>query len=199
MLSCCPPLGHFLRAAGLVPASQAFKAVVVGIGRKGAARVYAPTLVTGARALGKVLFLDCRLPWNMPEETPKACVPSRLPSLPHALGTSQFLQHHSAGCCHHGRGDPEEGSCRRAPRGLPDALPAGPPRPLGAAGVVSVQEDPPGSGGCEPGQRGAGPQAHGAGLIGWHHLPTPLSPNSPPTDPGCSGFRHVAAAQVTKA
>ena len=113
MLSCCPPLGHFLRAAGLVPASQAFKAVVVGIGRKAAARVYAPTLVTGARALGKVLFLHCRLPWNMPEETPEACVPSRLPSLPHALGTSQFLQHHSAGCCHHGRGDPEEGSCRR--------------------------------------------------------------------------------------
>ena len=53
----------------------------------------------------------------MPEETPKACVPSRLPSLPHALGTSQFLQHHSAGCCHHRRGDPEEGSWRRAPRG----------------------------------------------------------------------------------
>ena len=75
---------------------------------------------------------------------------------------------------------PRKGAGGGHPGGLPDALPAGPPRPLGAAGVVSVQEDPPGSGGCEPGQRGAGPQAHGAGLIGWHHLPTPSAPTVHP-------------------
>ena len=182
-----------------MPASQAFKAVVVGIGRKGAARAYAPTLVTGARALGKVLFLDCRLPWNMPEETPKACVPSRLPSLPHALGTSQFLQHHSAGCCHHRRGDPEEGSWRRAPRG---------PSPRSSSRAAT-------SFGCSRCSFSAGGPAWIWRLRAWaegsrppgprgraHWLappPHPLSPNGPPTDPGCSGFRHVAAAQVTKA
>ena len=48
-----------------------------------------PTLVpAGTRALGKVLFLDCQLERNVPEETPKACIPSLLPSLPHPLDTS---------------------------------------------------------------------------------------------------------------
>ena len=57
---------------------------------------YAPTLVTGGTsALGKVLFLDCLLEWNVPEEIPKACAPFLLPSLPHLLDTSHFLQHHS--------------------------------------------------------------------------------------------------------
>ena len=43
---------------------------------------HAPTLVTrGTRALGKVLFLDCPLKWNVPEEIPKACVQFLLPSL----------------------------------------------------------------------------------------------------------------------
>ena len=63
------------------------------------------------------------------------------------------------------------------------------PHPLGAVGVVSLQEDPPGSGGCGPVQRGAGPQALGAGLVGWHHLPTPLSPDSPPTGPRLPGLQ----------
>ena len=37
-------------------------------------------------ALGKVLFLDCQLGWNVPEETPRACVPFLLPSLPLSPG-----------------------------------------------------------------------------------------------------------------
>ena len=50
------------------------------------------------------------------------------------------------------------------------------PYPLGAVAVVSLQEDPPGSGGCGPGQRGTGSQVHGAGLTGRHTLPSSVSP-----------------------
>ena len=51
---------------------------------------------------------------------------------------------------------------------------------LVSGGVAGGIAGAPGSGGCEPGQRGAGPQAHGAGLIGWHHLPTPSAPTVHP-------------------
>ena len=76
-----------------------------------------PTLVpTGTRALGKVLFLDCQLERNVPEETPKACIPSLLPSLPHPLDTSQFLHYHSGeGAFLHRWGDPKEGGWRWEP------------------------------------------------------------------------------------
>ena len=98
---CWRPRGHFLRAgvfnlqpAGLVwprgtavPVSKGFKVVVMGNGHKVAACLYAPTLVTGGtRALEKVLFLDCQLEWNVPEEIPKACVPFLLSSLPLSPG-----------------------------------------------------------------------------------------------------------------
>ena len=42
-----------------------------------------PNLVTWAtRALGNVLFLGCQLEWNVPEETPKACVKVLHPPYP---------------------------------------------------------------------------------------------------------------------
>lgn len=132
----------------------------------------------GTRALAQVLLLDCRFQWNMPEETPKAH--SVFLPYPNALDPSQFLQHHSVeGAVITGGAIPRKGA-GGGTQGLPDALPAGPPRPLGAAGVVSAHEDPPGSGGCRPGQRAAGPQAHGAGLIGWHHLPPASAPTVHP-------------------
>ena len=54
---------------------------------KGRSMSLCPTLVTGrTSALGKVLFLDCQLGWNMPEETPRACIPFLLPSLPLSPG-----------------------------------------------------------------------------------------------------------------
>ena len=70
-----------------------------------------PTLVTeGTRALGKVLFLDCLLEWNVPEETPI------LLPYPCPLDTSQFLQHHSGeGAFIHRWEDPKERGWRRKP------------------------------------------------------------------------------------
>ena len=125
-----------------------------------------PTLVpAGTRALGKVLFLDCQLERNVPEETPKACIPSLLPSLPHPLDTSQFLHHPSGeGAFLHRWGDPKEGGWRWephhqetwSPRAFQSSSSPEAPHPLGAVGVVSLQEDPPGSGGCGLMQRGAG-------------------------------------------
>ena len=47
------------------------------------------------RTLGKVLFLDCQLEWNVPEETPRGCVPFLLP-YPYPLDKSQFFQKHSS-------------------------------------------------------------------------------------------------------
>ena len=130
---------------------------------------YAPTLVTGGTsALGKVLFLDCQLEWNVPEEIPKACAPFLLPSLPHLLDTSHFLPLPATplcgGCFNHRWSDPKEGSWRWEPHHLETWSPGGfsnfsspeAPHPLGAVGVVSLQEDPPGSGDCGPVQRGTG-------------------------------------------
>ena len=129
-------------------------------GHKAAACLYAPTLVTGgSRALGKVLFLDCQLEWNVPEEAPKTCLPLLLPSLPYTLDASQFLQHHSVEGAfiiggvtlrrEAGGGNPitwkpgTQGAFQSS--SSPEA-----PYPLGAVDVVSLQEDPPGSGGCGP-------------------------------------------------
>ena len=70
----------------LVPTSNGFKAVVMINGHEVAACLYAQLLTGGTRALGKVLFLDCQLGWKVPKETPKACVPFLLPSLPLSPG-----------------------------------------------------------------------------------------------------------------
>ena len=137
-----------MQLAGLVPVSKGFQVVVVGIGHKAASCVYAPALVTGGTgALGKVLFLDCQLEWNVPEETPKACVPFRPPSLPLCPGHIPVpATPLCGGCCHHRWGDPKEGSWRWAPQHLetwsPGSFPARAPHPLGAGGVVSVQGGP---------------------------------------------------------
>ena len=100
---------------------------------------------------------------KVPAETPKACVPFLLP--PHPLDKSQFLQPHSVeGAFIHRWGDPKEGAgggnptTRRhgAHRAFQSSSSPEPPHPLGAVGVVSLQEDLLGSGGCGPKQRGAG-------------------------------------------
>ena len=45
----------------------------------------APLWSSGIESQGK-LFMDCQLEWNVPEETPRACVPFLLPSLPLSPG-----------------------------------------------------------------------------------------------------------------
>ena len=129
----------------------------MGNGHKAAACLHAPTLVTGGtRALGKVLFLHCQLQFNVPE-APKACLPFLLPSLPYPLDTSQFLQHHSVEGAfliggvtlrrEAGGGNPTTWKCGTQGAFQSSSSPEA-PHPLGAVGVVSLQEDPPGSGGC---------------------------------------------------
>ena len=127
---------------------------------------YAPTLVTGGTsALGKVLFLDCQLEWNVPEEIPKACAPFLLPSLPLSPGHIPLpATPLCGGCFNHRWGDPKEGSWRWELHHLETCSPGGfsnssspeAPHPLGAVGIVSLQEDLPGSGGCGPVHRGTG-------------------------------------------
>ena len=154
-----------------------------------------PWLLEEPRALGKVLFLDCQLEWNVPEETPKACIPFLLPSLPLSPGHNPIpATPLCGGCFHHRWGDPKEGSWRWEPYHLETWSPGAfqtssspeAPRPLGAVGVVSVQEDPPGSGGHGLVQRGTGsPGPWGRACpIGWHVLPSSLSPKTVhPRDP----------------
>ena len=75
-----------------------------------------PWLLEEPRALGKVLFLDCQLEWNVPEETPKACIPFLLPSLPLSPGHNPIpATPLCGGCFHHRWGDPKEGSWRWEP------------------------------------------------------------------------------------
>ena len=50
------------------------------------------------------------------------------------------------------------------------------PRSLGSVGIVSLQEGPPGCGGCGPVQKTGSHQVYAAGLIGWHTLPSSISP-----------------------
>ena len=170
-----------------------------------------PSLVTGGtRALGKVLFLDCQLEWNVLEETPQACVPLLLPSFPlcpghipapaaplcggaftiggvtlrkEAEGGNPITWRHAAQGAFHSSSSPEA------------------PRPLGAVGIVSLCllqrncQDLEAVGRCG----GEDAPVHGTGFIDWHILPASLSPKTVhPRHSACLSFRDVAAAQVTK-
>ena len=124
-----------------------------------------PWLLEEPRALGKVLFLDCQLEWNVPEETPKACIPFLLPSLPLSPGnipdpvTDSWRVLSSIGGAtlkkEAGRGDP---TTRRhgAYMAFRSSSSTEAPHLLGAVGIVLLQEDLLGSGGHEPMQRGIG-------------------------------------------
>ena len=99
----------------------------------------------------------------MPEETSKACVTFLLPPLPLSPGHIPVPATPLCGGCFHYRwGDPKEGGWKWEPHhqetwspgGFSSSLEA--PQPLGAVGVVSLQEDLPGSGGCGPVHRGTG-------------------------------------------
>ena len=72
-----------------------FKVVVLEDGPKEISLFPAPLWFSGIESQGK-LFMDCQLEWNVPEETPKACVssPSPLPSVPRTYPS--FLEHHSS-------------------------------------------------------------------------------------------------------
>ena len=151
---------------------------------------YAPTLVTGGTsALGKVLFLDCQLEWNVPEEIPKACAPFLLPSLPHLLDTSHFLPLPATplcgGCFHHRWADPKEGSWRwepyhpetRSPGDFPKLFQPRGSTSFGCSRCSFIAGGPPGSGGCGPMQRGAGmPGPWGQGSLAGISSPGPSAP-----------------------
>ena len=146
-----------------MPVNKGFKVVVMSNGHKVAACLYALALVMGGtRTLGKVLFLDCQLEWNVLEETPEACIPFLLPSSSLCPGHIPIRATPlCGGCFHHRWGDPKEGSWRWEPvtwrHGAQGAFQSSSspeaPYPLSAVGVVSLQEDPPGSDG--PVQRDA--------------------------------------------
>ena len=123
----------------------------------------------------------------------KACLPFLLPSLPYPLDTSQFLQHHSVEGAfiiggvtlrrEAGGGNPitwkhgTQGAFQSS--SSPEA-----PHPLGAVGVVSLQEDPPGSGGCGLVYRGTGSPGP-RGRASWlAHPPQLPQPQDSPRDPG---------------
>ena len=93
------------------PNSTMFKVVVLEDGPK-EILFPAPLWSSGIESQGK-LFMDCQLEWNVPEETPKACVssPSPLPSVPRTYPS--FLEHHSAeGAVICRWGDPKDGGWR---------------------------------------------------------------------------------------
>ena len=84
---------------------------------------------------------------------------------PCPLDTSPFLQHHSgeSALIRRWRTLRKEAGGRNpttrrhgAHRVFQSSSSPEAPHPLGAVAIVSLQEDPPGSGGCGPGQRGAG-------------------------------------------
>ena len=144
-------------------------------------------LVTGGtRALGKVLFLDCQLESNVLEEIGKVYVPYHLPSLSLCPGHVPNPAPLCGRCFHHRWGDPKERRWRWEPHHLemwsPGAFQSSSsleaPPPLGAVGIVSLQEVLSVSGSCGPVQRGTGTPSPWAGLIGWHILPTSLSPRT---------------------
>ena len=80
---------------------------------------------------------------------------------PSPLDTSPFLQHHSGESAFIRRWeDPKEGGWRWephqetwSPRGFSELFQPRGSISFAAVGIVSLQEDPPGSGGCGPGQR----------------------------------------------
>ena len=97
--------------------NKGFKVVVMSNGHKVAACLYALALVMGGtRTLGKVLFLDCQLEWNVLEETPEACIPFLLPSSSLCPGHIPIRATPlCGGCFHHRWADPKEGSWRWEP------------------------------------------------------------------------------------
>ena len=140
---------------------QWFHSCCYGKWPQGGSMSLCPALVTaGPRALGKVLFLDCQ-EWKVPEEAPKGCVPFSFLPYPCPLDTSQFLQHHSGESAFIRRWeDPKERGWRwephqetRSPRGFSKLFQPRGSMSFAAVGIVSLQEDLPGSGGCGPGQR----------------------------------------------
>ena len=139
---------------------------------------------------------------KVPAETPKACVPFLLP--PHPLDKSQFLQPHSVeGAFIHRWGDPKEGAGggnpttrRHGARGAfqssssPEA-----PRPLGAVGVVPLQEDPLDLEVVGPCRGEQARQVHGAGIIAWHILPSSVSPMTVhPSEPSLPRLQGCASS-----
>ena len=87
------------------------------------------------------------------------------------------------------------------PGALCKALPAQRPHhPLGALGLVLLQEGPTGSGDCGLMQRGTGsPCPPGWGADWLAYPPQRPQPQAPPGDLACSGPRDVMPAQVPKA
>ena len=53
------------------------------------------------QSLGKILFLDCQLEWNVPEKALKACSPFLLPSLPLSPRQIPILATPLRGGCFH--------------------------------------------------------------------------------------------------
>ena len=161
----------------------------MGNGHEAAACLWAPSLVTGGT---RILFLDCPLEWHVPEH-PRLVSHSFFLPYPFPLDTFQFLKHHSvAGALiiggvtlrkEAGGGNPitwthgAQGAFHSS--SSPEA-----PHPVGAVGVVSLQEDPPGSGDCGPVQRGTGTPGPWGRVHDRHILPSSFSPKTVlPRDP----------------
>ena len=155
---------------------------------------HAPTLVTrGTRALGKVLFLDCPLKWNVPEEIPKACVQFLLPSLSLSPGHIPIpATPLCGGYFNHRWGDPKEEIWRWELHHLETWSRGGFSKLLQPRGSTSFgcSRCSLTAGGCQDlvvvgrciGELAY--QVHGAGLISWHILPSSLSPKTVhPRDP----------------
>ena len=123
--------------------------------------------------------------WKVPEATLKACVPFFFLPYPCPLDTSQFLQHplgrvlSSIGGAtlrkEVGGGNPN--TRKHGAHGAfqssssPEA-----PHPVGAVGMVSLQEDPLDLEVVGPCRGEQACQVHGAGLIGWYILPALSAP-----------------------
>ena len=154
-----------------------------------------PSLVTGGT---RILFLDCPLEWHVPEH-PRLVSHSFFLPYPFPLDTFQFLKHHSvAGALiiggvtlrkEAGGGNPitwthgAQGAFHSS--SSPEA-----PHPVGAVGVVSLQEDSPGSGDCGPVQRGTGTPGPWGRVHDRHILPSSFSPKTVlPRDPSLPGLQ----------
>ena len=123
-----------------------------------------PILVTGGttRSSGKSCSWTVRMECAKKNHLKLVAHSFFLP-YPCHLDKSQFLQHHSGeGAFIHRWDDPKEGGWNPTTRrhgahgAFQSSFSPEAPHPLGAACVVSLQENPPGSGGCWPGQRGVG-------------------------------------------
>ena len=208
VLFCWPPLGHFLRAGvfhlqptGLVTIKGPWAKIAVIVVGNGHRRQHALGPLPGY--WGNQSLRESPVPglseWHVPEETSKACVPFLLPPLPLSPGHIPVPATPLCGGCFHYRwGDPKEGGWKWEPHhqetwspgGFSSSLEA--PQPLGAVGVVSLQEDPPGSGDCGPVQRGTG-TPHPWGMAHWLAYPPQLlqpqdSPSMGPKPAQASGM-----------